>query len=140
MNRRPARPAVELRPIPGWEGRYSATSDGHIWSHVRGRIIREEWSNPNRPSHQHLRVRLKLGPDRHWRYVHQLVAEAWLGPRPAGWHTCHRDGDRTHNAPSNLYYGTPADNAADRERHRLERELELDHVEGTYVPDAALGF
>jgi hypothetical protein len=41
-------------------------------------------------------------------YVHRLVAEAFLGPRPAGKETMHLNGDRTDNRVANLAYGRAA--------------------------------
>jgi hypothetical protein len=132
-------PLSELRPIPGWEDRYSASADGRIWSHRHGPLS-AKWSHPKDPGRSHLRVQLYRGDgSRQWRYVHMLVAAAWLGPRPDGEETCHIDGDRLNNAADNLYYATRSQNALDRERHRRERELaDADHL--TYAPDAALGF
>lgn len=124
---------VELRPIPGWEGRYSATADGHIWSHARGRLMYEEWSHPEDPGRSHLRVRCNVGGSRCWRYVHMLVAEAWIGPRAPDMETCHIDGDRRNNTPENLYYGTRTENRRDRERHRAEREAQSES-EPTWSP------
>lgn len=41
---------------------------------------------------------------------HSLVADAFLGPRPIGYHIDHIDGVRTNNSISNLRYLTPLDN------------------------------
>lgn len=49
--------------------------------------------------------------------VHQLVAEAFLGPRPAGAVIRHLDGDVLNAAASNLAYGTPRENEADKLQH-----------------------
>jgi hypothetical protein len=50
--------------------------------------------------------------------LHQLVCRAFKGPPPPGkpW-SLHRNGIATDNHPSNLYWGTPRDNAADSIRH-----------------------
>ena len=50
-------------------------------------------------------------------YVHCLVAEAFLGPRPARVDTCHHNGRRDDNRLANLYYGTRRENVADARRH-----------------------
>lgn len=52
------------------------------------------------------------------RYVHHVVCEVFHGPRPSSRHQVrHLDGDRTNNAASNLAWGTPEENARDKERH-----------------------
>lgn len=51
------------------------------------------------------------------RAVQRLVAEAFIGPRPDGCVVRHRDGDNTNNAATNLAYGTPTENEADKRIH-----------------------
>ena len=54
-------------------------------------------------------------------FVHDLVAEAFIGQRPNGWEVDHIDGDRSNSAVGNLQYVTRAENmkrAADRRRAR----------------------
>ncbi len=46
--------------------------------------------------------------------VHWLVAEAFIGPRPAGLQIRHLDSDKTNCSASNLAYGTQIENMADR--------------------------
>lgn len=43
-------------------------------------------------------------------YVHELVASAFLGPRPLGASVNHIDGIKTHNEPANLEYVSHAQN------------------------------
>lgn len=68
------------------------------------------------------------------RYVHDLVLEAFVGPRPRGQQACHHpDPDRTNNRLKNLRWGKPYENAGDhlgryltdedvKEIHRLRDE------------------
>ena len=49
--------------------------------------------------------------------VHCLVAEAFIGVKPAGLVVRHLDGDKLNNKSSNLAYGTVAENNADKVRH-----------------------
>ena len=57
------------------------------------------------------------------KYVHQLVLEAFQGPRPLPhWQACHTDGDRMNNTSWSLRWDTPEANREDKKRHRMERE------------------
>lgn len=44
------------------------------------------------------------------KYIHHLVAEAFIGPRPDGFDINHRDGVKTNNRVDNLEYVTHAEN------------------------------
>ena len=50
--------------------------------------------------------RVNMAPGTSTQYVHHVVAEAFLGPRPCGLVVRHMDGDRENNAASNLAYVT----------------------------------
>lgn len=67
-------PKVEKRPIPGYEGKYSATSDGHIWSHFNNQYLAEFENNAG-----YLRVGLGQGDGTQKKeLVERLVASAFL--------------------------------------------------------------
>lgn len=54
--------------------------------------------------------------------AHQLVAEAFIGPKPFdGAEVCHIDGSRCNDHYSNLRWGTSADNKADMVLHGTRR-------------------
>lgn len=101
-----------------WPG-YRVTVDGRVFSVVsnwRGYGERELNQTPNSdgcPS-----VRLIRDGKRVRLAVHRMVAAAYLPPRPSPQHELrHLDGDQLNNHVSNLAWGTPKDNADDRERH-----------------------
>lgn len=43
-------------------------------------------------------------------YAHDLVAEAWIGPKPDGVTVNHKDGNKLNNIPENLEYATYSEN------------------------------
>jgi hypothetical protein len=100
-------------PVPGYEGHYEVSDLGRVRSLKPGRQrVLESQSDRG-----YRRVALSLNAAE-WRpRVHQLVALAFLGPAPEGLEVCHRDGVRDNNVPSNLKYGTSAENRADAIAH-----------------------
>lgn len=69
------------------------------------------------------------GPDQQ-RYIHSLVASAFIGQRPAGHEVNHIDGDKSNNTPANLEYVTG------RQNLQHARELGLLKIEGEFNPRA----
>jgi hypothetical protein len=55
--------------------------------------------------------------------IHQIVAKAFLGPRPTGMQVAHNNCNHRDNRLSNLRYATPAENQADS-RH-LQRRAKI---------------
>lgn len=117
----------EWRPIPDHDG-YECSNEGRVRSLDRWVMTRRGHSRFKRG--QILSVRIDETAARHadryphvmlgrgrMRRVHQLVAWTFIGPQPEGFYVCHRDGDRTNNRPSNLYYGTARENQLDRRLH-----------------------
>jgi hypothetical protein len=51
------------------------------------------------------------------RYVHQVILETFVGPRPPGMECRHLDGNPGNNRLANLCWGTCKENAADTRRH-----------------------
>lgn len=115
------------KDIPGYEGKYQASTEGRVRSldriisvaypygkidkALKGRILR-----PGRFTKSgHLSVNLGGGSSAPARMhpVHQLVALTFLGPRPEGCEVCHNDGNPGNNAVSNLRYDTRSENDKD---------------------------
>lgn len=103
------------KAIVGYEGYYEVSNLGRVRSLDRFVDLPTRWGTVAPRKHRgrlitlanngrdYLFVQLhKDGAKRH--YVHSLVAEAFNGPRPAGFHIHHRDHNRTNNVPENLEY------------------------------------
>lgn len=119
--------AEEWRPVVGFAD-YSVSDRGRVTSH-RLRIPRLMSPAPN--SRDYLTVTLRDAGGRPvTRTVHSLVAEAFIGPRPAGEEVRHLDGDKENCALANLAHGTRGQNQRDsviHGTHRQARKSECDH-------------
>lgn len=67
--------------------------------------------------------RVALGRKHRHKYVHRLVALAFLGSCPAGQEVRHKNGIRTDVRADNLEYGTRADNVRDAIAHGTFTQL-----------------
>lgn len=127
---------TEYREIPEWPG-YIAGDDGSIWTiKQRNRGILPRQLIPTVIDGYH-RIQLRTSDSKvKYRYAHQLVLLAFVGPRPTDGHTRHLDGDRGNNNLSNLCYGTAAENVADTKRHgRIKSGVDHHSRQKTHCPN-----
>ena len=126
---------VMIRHCPGWP-RYAITSDGDLWSCCpRNRNdTSPSWRRlcPTLDNYGYLKTVLSKGGRKFNRMIHRLVLEAFVGPRPSGQQARHYpDRTRTNNRLSNLSWGTPLANQADRVAHKTD-------LKGSSHPNAVL--
>lgn len=117
--------------IPGTDGLYSASTLGRVRSEPvpgttgrqRGRVL-----TPTEDRKGYLKFRVCLRDGRQWiTKVHQVVAVAFIGPRPDGMQVNHKDGDKKNNRPENLEYVSCRDNV----RHCWANGLHgVEHCQG----------
>lgn len=103
--------------------RYRVDRFGRVWSERKRRrcwvLLRPV------PDHAgYLMVHLRNRRSHGLRKVHRLVLEAYVGPCPEGMQCRHLNGKRDDNRLSNLAWGTPRDNAADRVSHGTDNKGE----------------
>ena len=115
----------EIQRLPG----YRFGDDGSVWSCHKNRWgLADTWRQltngavPVTPGY--MREIIHLGRGRTF-YVHHLILEAFVEPRPPGKEACHRDGNATNNRLENLYWGTRAENLADKARHQRHYNMKL---------------
>lgn len=105
-------------PVAGYEGSYEVSDQGRVRSLDRrllGKDGRTEFHAgkvliASRTARGYCEVSLRAENSRKHRTIHSLVAETFLGPRPAGNDVMHINGDRTDNRLQNLRYGTRKEN------------------------------
>lgn len=129
--------AEKWRPVAGFEGRYEVSDQGRVRSmdrivtnkhghqwRVRERILKASGKGPMRYDGVHLGD----GTGRIVQhYIHRLVLEAFVGPRPDGLVSRHLNGDHHDNRLVNLTYGTQQENIADKYLHGTDHNTNKTH-------------
>jgi hypothetical protein len=106
------------KDIPGHEGEYQVSDMGRVKSMPRRvrlvasgiettRLVSERILRPGKTASGHVSVALGLGNSR---LVHQLVLEAFVGPRPERHEVLHLNHIPSDNRLVNLKYGTRSEN------------------------------
>ena len=85
-----------LRPIQGFSG-YSVSQDGRVWSDKRNK-----WLKPRKSNCGYLTVGLTAHGKTYRKYIHRLVAAAWIQNPNNLPQVNHIDEDKTNNSVDNL--------------------------------------
>jgi hypothetical protein len=123
-------PIENWRAVPDTDGRYEVSDLGRVRRRTADGTIP---ILPHRYGPGYLGVTVASRS----RYVHELVALAFLGPRPDGYEVDHVDGHRQNNKATNLEWVTPGQNqrraydlglkaSTQGEQHHLARLTEDD--------------
>lgn len=141
--------AEKWMPVVGYEGLYEVSDRGRIRSldrivergnrpmRLRGKVLKPQ------PSSRAAGYHIILCDDSGHTLVrvHQIVMSAFVGPRPEGLMVLHWDDDPSHNALSNLRYGTQFDNMRDCVRNGHHRKASQTHCKHghEFTPDNIYG-
>lgn len=100
----------EWRPAPGFP-LYETSNLGRV------RRIRYVPVVGEKDPHGYYRANLVRGESRKHKHIHQMVAEAYLGPCPLGMEVAHLDGNPRNNCVANLTYTTHRENIGHKVVH-----------------------
>lgn len=124
----------EWRPIVGHEGAYEVSDHGRVRS--LDRIVHFPDGRKRRAAGRQLKPWLTTGyptvgipgRDRNRKvFVHVLVLESFVGPRPDGAACCHNDGNKQNNHLINLRWDTYSENNLDLVRHGTHFQASKTH-------------
>jgi hypothetical protein len=104
---------ANAKAVPGFEN-YFATEAGEIISTHRNKVSQLK-GGIDKDGYR--KVILCKDGERHYKRVHVVVANTFLGNQPKGTVVCHVDGDLKNNKPENLKYATQKENIRDKEKH-----------------------
>ena len=124
----------QWRPVVGYEGAYEVSDHGR----VRSLTFTQTHKNGTKRIHQgriltpdlgrrYPRVNLYRGGIARSGFIHCLVLEAFVGPRPEGAEACHADDDKTNAKLSNLRWDTRSENIHDRRRNGANHQVNKTH-------------
>lgn len=129
------------RPVVGYEGIYEVRqgTDG-------GRVRRVAPVNRSYVGRELGRCSRRTAGTPYWRavlsrpgerprlrFLHHVILEAFVGPRPEGCEACHQDDNPSNNTIPNLYWGTRSDNL--RDAHRNGRMAATRRMRGDAHPN-----
>lgn len=125
----------EWRDIPEYEGIYQVSNQGEVRSLDRIITYRDGRTRKKKGTalrqftwgHGYRYVMLSKHNESEKKYVHHLVLEAFVGPRPSGLVCCHNDGNEANNTLLNLRWDTPSENNRDRVRHGTHQNSNKTH-------------
>ena len=129
--------------VVGYESYYEVSDTGRIRRIKVGQATHVGFEPKQSDNHGYLRVGLSKAEKINGRYrikmcsVHQIVAEAFIGPCPPGRQVNHRNGSKHDNQPSNLEYMTPDENMKHALRMGLSTPLERDLSTGRFLAKAS---
>lgn len=122
-------------PVVGFEGLYEVSDLGRVRSldrrirqrNGRTRVFLGSIKSQVERDGGRLVVGLSKGNVYRARLVSQLVAEAFIGPRPAKAEVCHNNGDPRDNRAGNLRYDDHSGNMLDKRHHGTDHNLKKSH-------------
>ena len=106
------------KPIASYEDCYEVSDHGRVKSLRRGIILSPILNGG------YFFVSLCVDGIVKINYIHKLVLEAFVEPRPPGTECCHGDGVKTNNKLENLRWGTRSENQMDRVKHGVSNRGE----------------
>ncbi len=115
----------DWKPVDGYRDLYSVSNLGRIRRDGAGRgAVAGRILTAKRKRNGYRQVDLSRDDTKVRRLIHQLVAAAFLPPRPSpDHHPNHIDGNKANNVASNLEWATHAENAAHAARLGLTVRL-----------------
>lgn len=105
----------EFRKIPSLDFKYEINGDGSILQNVKSKRRIKIWKDNHRSKTEYWKCQINHGHNNiRKHFIHNLVAECWLGQKPEGYMTDHIDQNSLNNDYHNLRYVTRSENMKNR--------------------------
>ena len=120
-----------MKEIPGYEGLYSATSCGKIWSHRNQKFLK-----PAKNEKGYWKVCLSNNNNRKQYFLHRLIALTFVpNPNPELFDQVgHEDDNKDHNYVGNLYWTNSLENNNHNNKNlRIAKAVYCVELDQTFV-------
>jgi len=101
---------VEMRPVVGYEGLYSVTPCGMVWSHPSKTRSKGKFLRQNTQKNGYVSVVLSKNGVGKTVKIHRIVAQAYIACDKSGLVVNHKDGNKSNNVVDNLEWTSPKKN------------------------------
>jgi len=112
----------EVKPVPGYEGKYSVDDTGVVYTARRrgtsGGILPQRLNSSG-----YYRVDLQDGNKKRSVFVHRIVAKAFIVRKPGRDYINHKDGNKLNNHVDNLEWCTRSENIVHAYKNGLMHEF-----------------
>lgn len=132
---------MEWKPVVGYENIYEVRQgiDGgkvRRIAPIKRSFVGRKLGGKSHSQGYHRVVLSKPGEKPKLRYLHHIVLEAFVGPRPKGMEACHKNDNKSHNVTPNLYWGKRSNNLKDAWRNGIFKNKK--YLRGDDHPNAKL--
>ncbi len=98
------------KAVVGYEGIYSISSHGRLRREISNTNTKAGRITTGCKDAHYMKISLSKNGIKKHKAIHQVMAEAFIGKLPKGYHTNHKDSNKLNNNISNLEYITAGDN------------------------------
>ena len=106
---------LEFRKIPSLDYLYEVSEDGTIIRNVKSKRRLKCFKKSHNSSTEYWCTQVNLKGEIRKVFLHRVVAECWLGPRPEGMQVDHIDRNSLNNHYTNLRYVTKSEQMLNRD-------------------------
>ena len=106
---------LEFRKIPSLHFFYEVNEDGTIFRNARSKRVLKCHKHSHNSNTEYWCLNVNLKGEIRKVYIHKVVAECWLGPKPEGYEIDHIDRNSLNNHYTNLRYVTKSEQMKNRD-------------------------
>ena len=114
---------LEFRKIPSLKFLYEVNCDGTIFRNARSKRVKKCRKQSHNSNTEYWATTVSIAGRRHKVFIHNVVAECWLGAKPEGYEVDHIDRNSLNNHWTNLRYVTRSEQMLNRDYDQFMDKL-----------------
>lgn len=114
---------LEFRTIPSLFHKYEINADGTILRNAKTKKVLNCYLHSHNSDCEYWTTNINYGSGHKRVFIHNLVAECWLGPKPEGFQTDHINRDTYDNRYTNLRYISKSEQMLNRDYDKFQHIL-----------------